>query len=159
MTISVSTACTGNDAVMSETYSPAYDPSAITSNWIGDLGDNPPAATSYGVVVPPGIDFETVVERESSTGSCGGVTLTWSSDRPWASARPSIGGIAAVGRELKPNLDVWAGDPVLGRQWLRCDASGAGCADIPGATGDSYVPGDADIGHTIALRETGTEGE
>jgi hypothetical protein len=156
VTVSVSTACTGTDAIMSETYGPAYNPASITSNWLGDLGDNPPAATSYGFVAAAGADFETVVERETSSGSCGGITVTWSSDRPWANAAPHIGGIAAVGLELKPDLDIWAGDPLVSHQWLRCDDAGANCAEIPGATSVTYVPVDADIGHTIALRQRAT---
>jgi hypothetical protein len=131
-------------------------PSWSRLNWIGDLGDNPPNQTAYSFVVPGGATFDTVVDREDPAGSCPGVNLAWSSDRPWANSAPSIDGVAAVGRELKPAIDVWAGDPAVTRQWLRCDAAGSGCADILGATGGSYVPGDADIGHTIALRETGT---
>ena len=35
--------CTGtNGELMSETYSPAYNPASITANWIGDLGNYPP---------------------------------------------------------------------------------------------------------------------
>lgn len=156
VTVSVSTACTGNDAIMSETYSPAYDPANITSNWLGDLGDNPPASTAYGFVAAGGGDFETVVERETTSGSCGGINVTWSSDRPWAIGAPQIGGIAAVGRELSAPSDVWAGSPAVARQWLRCDGAGSACSDIPGATDAAYVPSDADIGHTIALRESAT---
>ena len=46
VTATLATMCSGADAVMSETYSPSYDPAHIRVNWIGDLGDNPPAQTS-----------------------------------------------------------------------------------------------------------------
>jgi hypothetical protein len=42
------------------------------------------------------------------------------------------------------------------RRWQRCDASGAGCADIAGATGTSYVPVQDDLGRTLRAVVTAT---
>ncbi len=39
-------------------------------------------------------------------------------------------------------------------QWRQCDAAGASCADIAGATGTCYTPVAADQGKTIRLVET-----
>ena len=157
VTIAVSApTCTGtNGEVMSETYSPAYNPASITANWIGDLGNYPPG--SYSVVVPAGASFETVVDEVNTAASCGGVGVTWSSDRPWANARPFVTGLPAVGQTLTSTFDVWPGNPAVNEQWMRCDAGGANCADIPGATGTSYVPTDDDIGHTIRMDQRATE--
>ena len=156
VTVAVSApTCMGtNGEVMSETYSPAYNPASITANWIGDLGNYPPG--SYSVVVPPGARFETVADEVNTAASCGGVDITWSSDRPWANARPFVSGLAAVGQTLVSGFDVWPGNPAVGRQWKRCDAGS--CVDIPGATGQNYVPTDDDIGHTIRVDESATEG-
>ena len=156
MTVAAPT-CTGipNGELMSETYSPAFDPSSITANWIGDLGLSPPG--SYSVVVPAGARFETVVDELDPATSCGGVNVTWSSDRPWAAARPFPTGLPAVGQTLSSTFDVWAGSPAVGLQWRRCDSAGANCTDIPGATGQSYVLTDADIGHVIGVNESATE--
>ena len=145
-----------NGEVMSETYSPAYNPASITANWIGDLGNYPPG--SYSVVVPPGARFETVADEVNTAASCGGVDITWSSDRPWANARPFVTGLAAVGQTLGSGFDVWPGNPAVGRQWKRCGTNAWGCVDIPGATGQNYVPTDDDIGHTIRVDESATEG-
>ena len=122
VTVAVSApTCMGtNGEVMSETYSPAYNPASITANWIGDLGNYPPG--SYSVVVPPGARFETVADEVNTAASCGGVDITWSSDRPWANARPFVSGLAAVGQTLGSGFDVWPGNPAVGRQWKRCDA-------------------------------------
>ena len=148
--------CMGtNGELMSETYSPAYNPASITANWVGDLGNYPPG--SYSVVVPAGARFETVVDEVNTAASCGGVEVTWSSDRPWANARPFVSGLAAVGQTLASTFDVWPGNPAVSQQWMRCDAGGANCTDIPGATGQSYVPTDDDIGHTIRADESATE--
>ena len=148
--------CMGTDGeVMSETYSPAYNPASITANWIRDLGLSPPG--SYSVVVPAGARFETVVDEVNSAASCGGVNVTWTSDRPWAGARPFPSGLPAVGQTLTSGFDVWSGSPAVGRQWKRCDAAGGSCVDIPGATGQNYVPSDDDVGHRIRIDESATE--
>ena len=158
VTVAVSApTCIGTDGeVMSETYSPAYNPASITANWIGDLGNSPPG--SYSVVVPAGARFETVADEVNTAASCGGVDISWSSDRPWANAQPFITGLAAVGQTLGTGFDIWSGSPAVARQWKRCDGAGASCVDIPGATGQSYVPTDDDIGHTIRVDESATEG-
>jgi hypothetical protein len=144
--------------VMSETYSPSFNPEDIAANWIGDLGNSPPTQASYQFVVPAGAQFETVVDEVLDTANCGGVDLTWSSDRPWARGRPFPSGLPAVGQTLSSTFDVWPDDPAVARQWKRCDAEGANCSDLPGATGQSYVLTDDDIGHTIGVDESATEG-
>jgi hypothetical protein len=158
VTASVSTSCTGSNEIMSATFSPAFDPETINSNWIGDLGHSPPNQTSYSFPVAAGARFETVASEQEPTGNCGGVDLTWSSDRPWARSRPSAFGAPAIGRTLTRGLSVWAGTPSVTTQWQRCDVAGNGCTDIPGATGTSYVVTDADLGRTMGVRETATEG-
>jgi hypothetical protein len=155
--VTAPTCPSATDPVMSETYSPAYDPNSITANWIGDLGDSPPAQASYQAAVPAGAKFETVVDEVSPSANCGGVNVTWSSDRPFANARPFVSGLAAVGQTLTRGFEIWSGNPAVVRQWKRCDAAGGSCLDIPGATGQSYVPTDDDIGHTIRIDESATE--
>ena len=149
--------CTGGDEVMSETYSPSFDPENITVNWVADLGNSPPTQTSYAFTLAAGARFETVVDEVLESANCGGVNVTWSSDRPWATARPFVQGLPAVGQTLRSTLDAWPGNPAVTRRWKRCDATGGNCTDIPGATGSSYVPTDADVGRTIRVDETATE--
>jgi hypothetical protein len=158
VTVTLNTACTGNNEVMSESYSPTYDPNNITVNWIGDLGNSPPAATSYSFTLPPGAQFETVVDERNTGASCTGVTTTWTSDRPWASGRPFIDGVPALGQTVNAEQDVWAESPTVEKQWVRCDAAGANCTDIPGATASQYTPTDADLGYRLSVRETATDG-
>jgi hypothetical protein len=37
---------------------------------------------------------------------------------------------------------------------MRCDAAGGACADVPGATGGTYVLGAADVGSTMRVAVT-----
>ena len=156
MAVSAPTCMGTNGEVMSETYSPAYDPASITANWIGTLATPRRAPTRSSSRA--GATFETVVDEVNTAASCGGVNVTWSSDRPWAGARPFPSGLAAVGQTLTSSFDVWAGNPAVGRQWKRCDAAGGSCVDIPGATGQNYVPTDDDVGHILRVDESATEG-
>ena len=41
-------------------------------------------------------------------------------------------------------------------QWRRCDAAGANCAPISGATAESYRPVSADVGHSLKVFVTAT---
>jgi hypothetical protein len=51
------------------------------------------------------------------------------------------------------------GKPILFTyQWRRCDAAGANCAAITGATAETYRPVTADVGHSIRAFVTATSG-
>jgi hypothetical protein len=73
---------------------------------------------------------------------------------------PTISGLPNVGMDLTMDPGGWTGDrPVtFSQQWLRCDARGDDCADIAGATNQTYRPVLADAGATIAVRVLGTNG-
>jgi hypothetical protein len=159
VTVTLSTMCAGGDAIFSASFSPSFDPEVINSNWIGDLGDNPPTFTSYSFQVAAGARFETVVSEQEPTANCGGVGVLWTSDRPWARSRPVPLGVPAIGRTLTRAINTWDTPPeTVTTQWQRCDAAGNACTDISGATGTSYVVAADDLGHTLRMRETATEG-
>jgi hypothetical protein len=67
---------------------------------------------------------------------------------------PGISGSLSVGQRLQASTGVWSGVATTGFsfQWSRCNANGTGCANISGATGQSYGVGQADLG--FALRVT-----
>ena len=71
-------------------------------------------------------------------------------------------GTAYVGGGLADAGGSWSATPAPGTaiavQWLRCDADGQACASIPGATTTNYVMVLADVGHTIRVQETGSNG-
>lgn len=65
---------------------------------------------------------------------------------------PTISGTPQVGFALLEANGTWANTPYsYSRQWQRCDAVGANCADIAGATGYSYHPTTGDVGHRLRI--------
>ena len=75
---------------------------------------------------------------------------------PVNTVAPSISGTLTDGATLTAGKGSWSGTPIVtyGYQWRRCDAAGAGCADIAGATGTTYVLTHADVDGTVQLRVT-----
>jgi Putative Ig domain len=70
---------------------------------------------------------------------------------------PVISGAAKQGKTLTIGNGSWTLNPVsFAYQWNRCDSSGANCAAIAGATANSYVLIDADVGSTIRSAVTAT---
>lgn len=73
---------------------------------------------------------------------------------------PVVSGTAQQGQTLQTTTGTWDHDePVLTYeyQWRRCDAAGANCANITGATEQTYLLTAADVGSTIRSRITATE--
>lgn len=78
------------------------------------------------------------------------------SARPTNTTEPSISGTAVVGNRLTANRGEWVGNTPItySFQWLRCNASGAQCGEISGATDNTYVLVEADLDRTIRVRVT-----
>jgi hypothetical protein len=71
---------------------------------------------------------------------------------------PTISGTATVGSTLTANAGTWTGTGItFTYQWLSCDASGANCSPITGATTTKYVIANEDVGHTLRVAVTGTD--
>ena len=69
---------------------------------------------------------------------------------PASAALPTVAGTAAPGQVLMGTDGTWTNEPTtFTRSWLRCDAAGANCTAIPGATTNSYTVQDGDAGSTI----------
>ena len=71
---------------------------------------------------------------------------------------PSIGGILTDGQLLSVATGAWEGTAPITYtyQWQLCNALGAACNDISGATGSSLKLSPADIGSTLAVVVTAT---
>ena len=80
---------------------------------------------------------------------------------PANTSLPTITGTAQVGHTLTVQSGSWSGtNPiVLTYQWRRCDKNGAGCADISGATSQTYTLAAADSGATLRVSVTATNSQ
>jgi hypothetical protein len=79
---------------------------------------------------------------------------------PVNTSLPTIAGTAVEGETLTGTAGAWTGTEPLSYayQWRRCDATGAECADVPEATSPDYALTGADVGFTLRLAVTVTNG-
>jgi hypothetical protein len=76
---------------------------------------------------------------------------------PVNTVRPAISGTPQPGEELTTTTGSWSnGVRTYAFQWQRCDAAGANCHDVTGATGRTYGVRSADLGGTIRVAVTAT---
>jgi hypothetical protein len=76
-------------------------------------------------------------------------------DAPRNTVRPAISGTARVGEELTVSNGTWTGGArTFTYQWQRCDANGAECVEIAGATARVYGARTADQGRTLRAQVT-----
>ena len=73
---------------------------------------------------------------------------------------PTISGAAVVGETLVATRGTWSGNPTsFHYAWDRCDATGAACLAISGATGKIYTVTNGDVGHTLRVTVTARNGD
>ncbi|WP_181813485.1 peroxidase family protein [Gaiella occulta] len=71
---------------------------------------------------------------------------------------PSVSGVAQVGQTLTSSTGTWTGTTPITftQQWQSC--VGVTCSNIVGATGSTYVPVVADVGKTLRVHVTASNG-
>jgi hypothetical protein len=68
---------------------------------------------------------------------------------------PTVSGAPQVGQTLVAAHGTWSGNPTsFHYAWSRCDATGAACLAISGATGKIYTVTNGDVGHTLRVNVT-----
>jgi hypothetical protein len=92
----------------------------------------------------------------NSNATPGVVQASSTAGRPVSSKPPTISGTPQQNQTLTANPGTWSGGKpqTYTYQWRRCDSSGGSCADISGATGQTYVVKDVDVGRTLRVRVT-----
>ena len=79
---------------------------------------------------------------------------------PANTAAPTISGTARVGETLTAQNGTWSNSPTAFQyQWQRCNATGAACANIAGATAKTHLLTTTDAGRTMRVRVTGINAE
>lgn len=84
--------------------------------------------------------------------------ITAAAAAPVNTVVPTISGSPAQGQVLTADAGTWTGTPtvVFTYQWQQCNASGASCTNISGATSATYTLLVGDVGSTIRIVVTGT---
>lgn len=124
-------------------------------SWTGT--GNPPALPKTGTITCP-----TGTVLKSSTAGTAVLFHEYLCPRPPTNTvAPTIEGDQYQDQPLTLNPGTWS--PLTGPnalafsyQWLRCDAAGANCVVIPGATTTSFNTTSADFGKTLRGRVTAT---
>ena len=117
------------------------------------------SATQITATVPSGATSGPIaVTTPGGTATSASSFSVIPSTPPVNSVLPVVSGVAQVGSVLSVLPGVWSGSPapVLGEQWQRCDAGGANCVAIGGATGSTYLVALGDVGSTLRVLETAT---
>ncbi len=99
----------------------------------------------------------TATNADGSTTAASNATavVTAAQQAPANTERPSISGKAVVGETLTAKPGTWTGTGITySYAWQRCDAAGANCAAISGATSTTYKLVAADAGRTLRVRVT-----
>ena len=93
----------------------------------------------------------TAVNADGKASATSGATdPVNSANGPSNTVRPALSGSATVGATLRVSNGSWSPAPTsYGRQWQQCDADGAPCVNIAGATGQTYGVRTDDAGHRI----------
>ena len=94
---------------------------------------------------------ETVLSLDSGLGRA--------APGPVAADRPALSGPLQQGKKLTASAGTWAGSGTIAYayQWYRCDAAGAHCSSIHGATRSTYTQVAADVGRTLGLTVRATD--
>jgi hypothetical protein len=87
------------------------------------------------------------------------VALVATGSGPSMTGKPVVTGLLQQGNKLTASPGAWSGSGAISYafQWYRCDANGAHCNSIHGATGTSYTEVVRDVGATIGLTVEATD--
>ena len=79
---------------------------------------------------------------------------------PTNASRPAVTGNLQQGKRLTATAGTWVGTGTIAYayQWYRCDATGAHCSSIHGATKSAYTEVTKDVGKTLGLTVRATDG-
>ncbi len=131
-------------------FSNAPNGSTVTAACVATAGGLPSVERVYSYRI-----------NENASGPTKTVTATALPAVPvsYSEEPPTITGTPMQGQILSESHAFWSNSPSsYSYQWERCD-SGGGCQAIEGATGQTYVLTSSDIGSTIRVRETASNGE
>ncbi|MDX6479890.1 MAG: hypothetical protein QOG85_400 [Gaiellaceae bacterium] len=127
----------------------ALDAATGATSWSTALGVPPTALAAANGTLVVSAGTKLIAYRTAGTIS----------NAPSSQSPPTITGSGNSGEIEAADVGIWSGLPSsYTYQWELCDAAGANCSDIAGATGPTFVPPDADLGSTLRFRVVATNG-
>ncbi|HEY4277109.1 MAG TPA: hypothetical protein VGM91_02755 [Conexibacter sp.] len=160
-TFTLTPECSSSAALYSVIYDGKLNDSVTAdSGYLGDSGapsSSPPMTATVQLAAGESIDW---VFGTTTGASCDKAHELVTASVPYALNRPDVTGTPAPGNVLTASRGVWTtgSSPVYLYRWLRCDATGAGCTLIPGASSFDYKVTPADAGHTLEFEVTSESG-
>jgi hypothetical protein len=95
----------------------------------------------------------------AATSSASAVVTAPAPAAPTDSSPPTISGSTVEGSVLSAAKGTWTGSPTAyAYQWERCETTGGGCSNVSGATGTSYTLAASDVGHTLRVLVSASNG-
>ena len=142
-------------------YGPTTSYGASTASVDAGSGTSPVglSTTLTGLSSATYYHYRLVAENSSGTTYGYDYVLTTSST-PIAVSPPSISGTTTDGHTLTASTGSWAASGSLSYayQWWRCNLAGSTCNSIAGATASTYVLSDNDVGETLHVVVTASNG-
>ena len=77
---------------------------------------------------------------------------------PTNTSPPAVSGEAREGQTLTASAGEWTEASTTSRQWERCNPAGGSCVALSGETGNSHLLGAADVGSTLRVVVTASNG-
>jgi hypothetical protein len=89
-----------------------------------------------------------------STTAVSDATSVVGANVPANTSPPTISGALRQGATVKASPGGWSSATGISYrfQWFRCNAKGGSCTGIVGASGQTYSPTNADVGHTLLVQ-------
>jgi RHS repeat-associated protein len=101
-----------------------------------------------------------IADNAGNTYTTPTASVTVQNTPPSSTAAPVVSGITIAGRTLSATTGSWEGPAVItyAYQWQRCNSVGEACANVEGATGSTYTLGSGDVGSTLRVLVTASNG-
>jgi hypothetical protein len=98
----------------------------------------------------------TATNADGSASAASNPTAVVTTARPTNTEPPTVSGTAVVGNRLTASRGAWVGNQPItyAFQWLRCTARGDDCVEISGASDNTYVLEENDVGRSLRIRVT-----
>ena len=92
-------------------------------------------------------------QKSGFTSIAAGAEQVFAPNDPANTAAPTVSGTAKFDSTLTAAKGAWTGTPTIGYdyQWRRCNAQGASCSNIAGATSATYKIAASDVHNTLRV--------